>query len=471
MPVASVNGLETPFSSASTQTPPQARTISSAGLSWAMRGAPPAERRGDEAGASGGGRQEQAAGELRLVWRSLVFSVPSFTRRRRTGRAPTSRWSTASPARWRGMRPRVVVEQAQDARRRAPARGPRRRGGRPRTPRPAISGREPAVVAAADGDRARRGCATSTAAPGRQRRTVRTSSSSVSPTRTARRRRRDLAAQEIGEAEEARDEAVGGLARRSPRRVASAACGRWSMTMTRSDMTSASRWSWVTLIVVTPSSRWMRRNSSCISSRSLRSRAASGSSSSSRSGSNTSARAIATRCCWPPDSSCGRRCAEAVEPDERRGSARPAARISARGEAAHPQRDRRRSRTRSGAGTAPASGTPCRSSGARAAAAATGWPWITISPAVGAMKPAIMRSSVVLPQPDGPRMVRKAPASSARETSSTARLSPIAPADAGRAAPSAARSLPSALPLFLPRSLGRDVPEPAGQRGKLTAGE
>ena len=36
-------------------------------------------------------------------------------------------------------------------------------------------------------------------------------------------------------------------------------------------MTSASRWSWVTLMVVTPSSCWMRRNSSCMSSRSLRS--------------------------------------------------------------------------------------------------------------------------------------------------------------------------------------------------------
>ncbi len=35
MPVASLKGLDTPFSRLSTQTPPQARTISSAGLSWA----------------------------------------------------------------------------------------------------------------------------------------------------------------------------------------------------------------------------------------------------------------------------------------------------------------------------------------------------------------------------------------------------------------------------------------------------
>ena len=51
----------------------------------------------------------------------------------------------------------------------------------------------------------------------------------------------------------------------------------------------------------------MRRISYCISSRSRRSRAPSGSSISTRSGSNTSARAIATRCCWPPESWPGRR--------------------------------------------------------------------------------------------------------------------------------------------------------------------
>ena len=46
---------------------------------------------------------------------------------------------------------------------------------------------------------------------------------------------------------------------------------------------------------------WMRRISARISSRSLASRLDSGSSISTSGGSTTMARAIATRCCWPPD--------------------------------------------------------------------------------------------------------------------------------------------------------------------------
>ena len=45
-------------------------------------------------------------------------------------------------------------------------------------------------------------------------------------------------------------------------------------------------------------------------------------------------------------------------------------------------------------------------------------------PADGAMKPAIMRKSVVLPEPDGPRMVRKRPRARVKLTSSTATVSP-----------------------------------------------
>ena len=75
-----------------------------------------------------------------------------------------------------------------------------------------------------------------------------------------------------------------------------------SRITTRSDIVIASTWSWVTAIVVIPVRSWIRRTSSCIASRSCLSSAASGSSSSSRLGSNTSARASATRCCWPPES-------------------------------------------------------------------------------------------------------------------------------------------------------------------------
>ncbi len=56
-----------------------------------------------------------------------------------------------------------------------------------------------------------------------------------------------------------------------------------------------------------PTSRWIRFSSICISWRSLRSRAPSGSSSSSTFGRLTIARASATRCRWPPESCAGLR--------------------------------------------------------------------------------------------------------------------------------------------------------------------
>ncbi len=74
-----------------------------------------------------------------------------------------------------------------------------------------------------------------------------------------------------------------------------------------SDIDSASSWSCVTRMKVMPTSRCRFCSSICMSRRSLRSSAASGSSSSRTVGRLTSARARATRCCWPPDSSQVRR--------------------------------------------------------------------------------------------------------------------------------------------------------------------
>ena len=62
---------------------------------------------------------------------------------------------------------------------------------------------------------------------------------------------------------------------------------------------------------------WMRRISARISSRSLASRLDSGSSISTSGGSTTIARAIATRCCWPPESCPGSLSACAVQPHQR----------------------------------------------------------------------------------------------------------------------------------------------------------
>ena len=47
-------------------------------------------------------------------------------------------------------------------------------------------------------------------------------------------------------------------------------------------------------------------------------------------------------------------------------------------------------------------------------------PPMEMSPLSGAMKPAIIRNSVVLPQPEGPRMEKKLPRSTLNDSESTA---------------------------------------------------
>ena len=104
----------------------------------------------------------------------------------------------------------------------------------------------------------------------------------------------------------------------------------------------------------------MRRISARISSRSLASRLESGSSISTSGGSMTMARAIATRCCWPPESwpgslsawPCRRTSAGRLVDAPRRLGLAACRASSARS---------RCSCARSYAGTARSSGTPCRS--------------------------------------------------------------------------------------------------------------
>ena len=77
------------------------------------------------------------------------------------------------------------------------------------------------------------------------------------------------------------------------------------ITNMASQIDIASSWSCVTNTVVIPVSTWIRLISSRVCKRSLASRFESGSSSNNTDGNLTSARAMATRCCWPPDSSLG----------------------------------------------------------------------------------------------------------------------------------------------------------------------
>ena len=82
--------------------------------------------------------------------------------------------------------------------------------------------------------------------------------------------------------------------------------------------------------------------------------------------------------------------------------------------------DRRCSRRRSGAGRAPATGTPCRNRADARPGAVMSAPSIRMRPALGSSSPAIMRSSVVFPQPDGPSRQTKVPCATESVTSSTA---------------------------------------------------
>ena len=100
-----------------------------------------------------------------------------------------------------------------------------------------------------------------------------------------------------------------------------------------------------------------------------------------------------------------------------RGAARSAARQLRRGRSP-------RCGPRPGAGTARSPGTPCRCGGSPPARARpalpTTSPEIRISPALARSRPATARSSVVLPQPEGPISTPMSPAGRPNETSSTA---------------------------------------------------
>ena len=78
--------------------------------------------------------------------------------------------------------------------------------------------------------------------------------------------------------------------------------GRALITTTRDDRNTASGIEWVTNTIVVPVCSQIRRTSEFIRSRVISSSAPNGSSISRIAGSNASARAIATRCCMPPES-------------------------------------------------------------------------------------------------------------------------------------------------------------------------
>ena len=145
----------------------------------------------------------------------------------------------------------------------------------------------------------------------------------------------------------------------------------------------------------------MSRTMSSTARVALGSRLAVGSSRNSTSGRSAHARASASRCCSPPESTRAGRAASARRSDVAR----------ARRRCGHPPRRRRRRRASARSGcwpppnvaAVPRAGTP---SPGRAAARVA--PPHVIVPADGTTRPCSTRSSVLLPEPFGPRIERAA---------------------------------------------------------------
>ena len=164
----------------------------------------------------------------------------------------------------------------------------------------------------------------------------------------------------------------------------------------------------------------MRRISARISSRSLASRFDSGSSISTSGGSMTMARAMATRCCWPPESWPGSLSSWSSSRTSASASSTLRVDLGLRHAAASSDRSRC-SCARSCAGTARSSGTPCRSRAPPACSWSMRCSSSQMLPPVTGSRPAMQLSAVDLPQPDGPSRAMNSPRRTVSVTSLAAR--------------------------------------------------
>ena len=183
--------------------------------------------------------------------------------------------------------------------------------------------------------------------------------------------------------------------------------GRGDITTTRSDRYTASGIEWVTNTTLVDVSAQIRSSSDCMCSRVISSRAPNGSSISSSAGWAARARAMATRCCIPPES-CHGRC-----------SAKSPSLTSCSISIARCRRlDLSQPFSSSGSSTffttlrqsnSPACWKAMPYSWSRRARSAD-LPLTVIVPELGSMRLAMRRSSVDLPQPDGPIRLTNSPA-------------------------------------------------------------
>ena len=135
-------------------------------------------------------------------------------------------------------------------------------------------------------------------------------------------------------------------------------------------------------------------------------------------GSRTSARPIATRWRWPPESARGLRASRSSIPSVRAISS-TRARTSARGSLRSRRPKAMLSKTFI-CGYSAYSWKTIATSRRCGATSLTTSPSIAISPAVIVSSPAVIRSAVVLPQPEGPTKTMNSPSPTSRLRSRTA---------------------------------------------------
>ena len=194
--------------------------------------------------------------------------------------------------------------------------------------------------------------------------------------------------------------------------------GRAAIMTTRVERNTASWIECVTKTTVRRRARHRSSNSPSSLCRVISSSAPKGSSMRSRSGETTRPRAIEARICMPPESVRGRACANLSRPTRARASATRAS-ASSRGTPARS----------SGRRTLPATLAQGISVGAwntkatlrpTASSSRIGRRQSRSRPSLGASRPAIIFSSVLLPQPEGPSSVTNSPSSTRRSTGCSA---------------------------------------------------
>lgn len=222
-----------------------------------------------------------------------------------------------------------------------------------------------------------------------------------------------------------------------------------SITASASPISAASARSWVTKRAVSRHSAWTRLTSRRRPSRRLGSTAPSGSSSSRARGSAHSARASATRCCSPPDSPAVGRSASPGNPTSSRKPSARARRAPRRTPATRNANATFSHTARFGnsRGSWNTTAMPRRWGGVWSSAR----PSSSTVPAAGRSNPAMARSSVVLPAPDGPTSAVREPASSRRSRPSITGAPPGATASprhssAAIGAPPASSAPPAPVP-------------------------